>query len=31
VFAVVETPGEVRAGDPVLVEDAGDGGPLRPL
>ena len=31
VFAVVETPGEVRAGDPVVVEDAGDGGPLRPL
>lgn len=31
VFAVVEASGEVRPGDPVHVEDPGDGGPLRPL
>ena len=31
VFAVVETGGEVRAGDAVVVEELGDRSPLRPL
>ncbi len=31
VFAVVEVGGEVRPGDPVLVEQPGDGEPLHPL
>lgn len=31
VFAVVLAPGEVRAGDAVVLEDPGDGSPLPPL